>query len=182
MTKHSTHPELPMPISPIWNAQTLAVADGASYRVTLAILIAFWRGGCRPLPAAETSLMCLARCSPTSWYRVRVCVMAALREIAPQLEDAHRRALAGHLGRAAVSRLGGYARAAKLAQARRSAGDGPIISDHRIPHATTPPRKAAAYLGDGQTDFASRKAAIGRERVDRQAGQIGLLSDTHARR
>jgi uncharacterized protein YdaU (DUF1376 family) len=76
---------LPLPTAPILSAPTLATADAVVWGATLSILMAWWQGGCRPLPDSDAGLAVLARCHSRRWYNVREQVKLALSEIMPPL-------------------------------------------------------------------------------------------------
>ncbi len=105
-----------MPLTPIADAETLASCTGEAYRLTLALVCAYWRGGCRTLPEDDTALMALARCSAPGWYRARERVKQALAEIMPRLAEIYAEAARKHAARVALSRTLHAARHAKRAQ------------------------------------------------------------------
>ena len=167
---------LPLPTAPFLASPTLAICGASVHGAVFCIVMAYWQSGCRSLPADDAGLQSLARTYGSQWMRVRAEVKQALAEIIPELTDLHRKALNGRLGRSAVSRLGGLAKARKMAQARAPVPEYQLFP--QPPHAIErfQPVRAAAYRGDGRTDMAARQAAIERER---SAGKRdGMLTDS----
>jgi hypothetical protein len=84
---------LPMPVDIVLSNPVVVSASGPAFRLILALSIVFWGGKCRPLPADDAGLCALARCGVSTWRRDGAAVREALRQIVPQLESQHARAV-----------------------------------------------------------------------------------------
>lgn len=106
---------LPMPVEIVLNNAVVISASGPAYRLILTLAIVFWGGQCRPLPTDDAGLCALARCGTSTWRKEKAAVRDALRQIIPQLERRHIRALQRadifRQVRAEAGRLGGLAKA-----------------------------------------------------------------------
>jgi hypothetical protein len=103
---------LPLPIDAICASQTLTTADAATLGGTMAILLAWWKSGCKPLPESEAGSAVLARCHSRRWYLVRDGVKSALSEIMPELTTMYARQSKVALARSQMARNAGVASAA----------------------------------------------------------------------
>jgi hypothetical protein len=167
MPTAAKHPDLPLPLKPFRYSPTLALAGATVHGAVFSVASAYWQSGCRSLPADDAGLQVLARTYGGQWFRVRDKVKKALSEITPELSTAYAKALKGHLGRSAVSRLGGLATARKAAQAPATAPASPSAAPSLHTIGRTQPSRTSPYRGDGRTDMQARQAAIGRERSAR---------------
>lgn len=160
----------PMPIEPIYNCPALASANGAVYRATLALTIAFWAGGCRPLPKDEASLASLARLGLGNWKAIKEPVLQALSEllpdyIKPHAKEAKRRS---HLSRAGI--LSMAVQRAKRGQQMQTTP--PSLNDTKPTTTPHKPYKSPVYQGNGKAEL----PAVAKRMANSRNGQA-FLSD-----
>jgi hypothetical protein len=165
---------LPLPLEPILNSPTLAVAGAAVHGAVLSIVLAYWRSGCHALPADEAGLAALSRCYGAQWHRVRQPVMRALAEITPQLENAHARMLRAREARQAIARIAGVASAQRRREAKQPVGSKSMLA--QPPPAMTPIARHQAPYRNPMADLRQLAEVSKRNEQLGQARTDGLLT------
>ena len=77
-----------MPVHLVVHAPAVVSASGGIARAVLFLAVSYWMGGCRGLPDDEPSQAALARMATGAWRDLKPAVLAALREIEPELKAA----------------------------------------------------------------------------------------------
>lgn len=163
---------LPMPIYPIEDVPGMASFPGGVYNAVITLAYAYWRGGCRPLPAEDCELCALVRYAPPRWQRSRDRVLAALQTLLPALQSEHARLSYARARSTEGGRKGGATIAART---RRHPvhSVSPGFSDIRTATTPTAPTHARPHTSN-KTDMTTR-AQIG---TGKSKGQtIARLSD-----
>jgi hypothetical protein len=176
------HPKncvLPLPLEPILHSPTLAIAGAAVHGAVLSIVLAYWRAGCRALPADEAGLAALSRTYGAQWSRVRQQVKLALAEILPQLESAYERMLRARQARQAIARLGAAASIQKRHEAKL-AGAGKSMLAQPAP-AMAPLAQHATPYRHGRADMPALAGVARRSAEAQRTGEGGLLRDSGRR-
>lgn len=119
VAKPKPPPQFAMPVAPILQCRALVTATGAVYRSTVALALAYWLSGCRPLPDDDTTVPALIRASPSNWRAVKSEVIAALAEITPYLDHAHAKAMRVYRVNQSNGRRSLDIRLARIAAAQR---------------------------------------------------------------
>ena len=83
-----------LPIEPIMTAQPMYTISGQAYRIVITLCVAYWTGGCRPLPEDDIGLAILARIPSVHFVPHSVVIRDALSEILPKLQVAHKQRFA----------------------------------------------------------------------------------------
>ena len=90
MSKYAPRPSIPpMPVEPVVDHPVMATANILVRGAVWSIVMAWWRGGCRPLPTADVDRMMLAGCDTRRWFGVREAVNQVLGDTLPKLASAY---------------------------------------------------------------------------------------------
>jgi hypothetical protein len=172
------HPKkcaLPLPLEPILHSPTLAVAGATVHGAVMSIVLAYWRSGCRALPADEAGLAALSRCYGAQWSRVRQPVMQAVAEITPHLETAHARMLRARQARQEIARLGGLASGQKRRGVKQTVGSQTMLAQPP-PTMLLPPQRATPFRQQ-RADVSALVEVARRNAEAQRMGTGGLLQD-----
>jgi hypothetical protein len=167
---------LQLPMQPIISSPTLAVAGATVHGAVLSIVLAYWRSGCRALPADEAGLAAISRCYGAQWSRVRQPVMQALAEIIPHLASIHDRQMRARQARQEIARLGGIASGQKRRGVKQSVGGKNLLAQSP-PAMLPPPQRATPYRNPRADLPALAQVAQGNART--QCADAGALLTTH---
>jgi len=85
----------PLPVDLIAHASELAFVPGQAYRISLALLVDYWLGGCQRLPDSTQEWLEAAQTHLATWHRYGRVIEAAVKAIAPRLEPYYRLAESG---------------------------------------------------------------------------------------
>lgn len=149
---------LPMPIAPIEDVPGLASFPGGVYNAVITLAYAYWRGGCRPLPAEDCELCALVRYAPPRWQRSRDRILQALATLLPALQSEHARLSYARAQSNEGARKAGAKVAARF-QNRSIRPPAPGFSDIRTATAPTTPTHARPHANT-RADLATRQAVI----------------------
>ena len=78
----------PLPVWLITDCQGLRTASGGVYRATIAIAVAYWQSGCRPIPADDVTHAALARLPIAGWRQQKPEILAAFATCKDALDEA----------------------------------------------------------------------------------------------
>jgi uncharacterized protein YdaU (DUF1376 family) len=152
-------PDFPLPLGPIYDAPSLTTAPGGIYRATLALVVAYWRSGCRPLPDDEVTLAGLARLPVPTMRQHKTAVLHALSEITPDLDRIHKHIATEHAKRSdhASAMRAAYNANQALRKAIAAGSDMPTIPNRQDnPRLPTPETPQPFIIAAGQNNNATR--------------------------
>lgn len=161
---------LPMPIDPIEAVPGMASFPGGVYNAVITLAYAYWRGGCRPLPAEDCELASLVRYAPPRWQRSRDRILQALQTLLPVLQSEHARLSYARAQSTEGGRRGGATNAARFKK-RPLNSSSPCFTDIRATTAPTTPTKTRVYenmrhdMATRQTVIAGKTAGKGNARL-----------------
>lgn len=165
----------PLPVGPLYLAQSIVCAEGAVYRAAIVIAIAFWVSGCRTRPTSQGQLATLARLPQSHMDRMQPALSDALDELFPMLEAEWTR----HKESAAVRKAMATVASHATPHFRKARGD---QSGKSIANTPIQPKRKRKWQGDQVTDLREHAAVGTRETAAAAAhtargGTGGLLSD-----
>ena len=97
-------PRFPLPWWTVWHASALETATGAVRRAATMLAIAYWAGGCKPIPDDDATQAAIVRMHAVSWRETRDVVLAAFATMRAELDAAHAKAMRKYAKRSDIGR------------------------------------------------------------------------------